>query len=154
MTQIHLCFYVTTKNENCNTYILHYNVIFVTFIVTDIIFFVQSYIFRHYDYRQLIETELKRAFSIKCWEDIPEGARNCMHQFVMWITHFRCYSVVELLYVSPKSLSLKDESPSTRTNSNAVRYVPFVSYLKDALIEVGGEFFCPPAVAFNFEFSM
>lgn len=39
-----------------HTYMLGYNVQFVTFNVTDIIFFVQIYIFRHYDYSQLIET--------------------------------------------------------------------------------------------------
>jgi len=85
-----------------------------------------------------------RAFPIKhAWEDIPEVTRNYMHQFVMWITHFRHYSVVELLYVSLESLSSKDECPSTRTNSNAVRYnIPFVSYLKDALNQAGEEFFC------------
>jgi len=86
-----------------------------------------------------------REFPIKhAREDIPEVTCNCMHQLVMWITHFRCYSVVELLYVSLKSLSSKAECPSIRTKSNAVRYnVPFVSYLKDALIQVGEEFFCP-----------
>lgn len=86
-----------------------------------------------------------RTFAIKYdWKDIPEVTRNCTHQLVKWITHFRYYSAVELLYVSPKLSSSKDECPSTRTTSNTVRYsFPFVSYLKDVLIQVGEEFFCP-----------